>query len=246
MTQNAKAGCDALVYVNTGTVQTPVWTAVGAQEDATLNRSTATIDTTSKDGSGWESKMAGFKTWSIDFDNFYTTSDAGYLALEAAFEARATMMIQALYPDGTAYTGAAMITSAPVKLAIKDAIKVSFKMDGAGPLTNNLQGTVTTPSLTTPANNATNVVLTADFVGSAFASSSTDTHTGTQLQVAEDEDTTFAAPIIDTLSSVMKTTIHIGTGELTAGEDYIARIRYHGAKYGWSAWSSVNGFTTAS
>jgi predicted secreted protein len=247
MTTEAKAGCDALVKVNTGTEQSPVWTAVGAQKDSTLNRGTNAIDTTSKDGLGWESKMAGFKNWSLDFDNFYVQDDAGFLLLEAAFEDREPIQVQVAYPDGTIYSGSAIITSAPAKQPIKDAIVVSFKLDGAGPLTNNLGGTVTTPTITTPADNATNVVVTASFETSAFAvSAGSDTHTSTQIQVTEATDAVFATPVIDTMSTVDLEEQPVASGVLEAATEYLVRVRYHGAKYGWSAWSEVTSFTTAS
>ena len=247
MTMDAKAGCDALVKVNTGTGQSPVWTAIGAQKDSTLNRGASGIDTTSKDGGGWESKMAGFKNWSLDFDNFYIQNDVGFLRLEKAFEDREIIQVQVAYPDNTVYSGPAIITSAPAKQPIKDAIVVSFKLDGAGPLTNNLAGTVTKPTITTPADEATGIVVTASFVTGAFAvSAGSDTHTSTQIQVTESDDTGFAAPVIDNMSPVELLTQTVASGVLDAGTEYIVRVRYHGAKFGWSVWSDVTTFTTAS
>ncbi len=245
MSEKAKAGCDALVYINTGTVDTPIMTVLGEQTDAELKRGTASMDTTSKDDAGWESKRPGFKNWSIDFSAFYTVDDTAYLALERAFENRQILRVQSLFPDGTAWSGDAMISSAPISMKLKDAIVVQFTMDGAGALTNNLLGTITTPSITTPANAATGIVDTANMVGSAFASSNTDTHTGSEWQVTLATDPTFASPVIDTLSNVMKITLHVGAGEMTTGTQYIARVRYNGKKNGWSAWSATNGFTTA-
>jgi TP901-1 family phage major tail protein len=46
-------GIDILVKVNTGTAQTPTYTAVAGQRGATLNRSAETIDLTNKEGDGW-------------------------------------------------------------------------------------------------------------------------------------------------------------------------------------------------
>ena len=56
-------GVDILVKVNTGTEETPEWTTVGGQRNATLNLSSTGVDVTSKDNYGWADELVGVNSW---------------------------------------------------------------------------------------------------------------------------------------------------------------------------------------
>ena len=94
-------GKDYLLNVNTGTVAVPVWTQIGAQRSADLNRSADSIDVSHKTSGGWSAKKAGLRSWSIDLGGLMLLSDAGIEALEYAFLNGKEVNIQLVYPDGS-------------------------------------------------------------------------------------------------------------------------------------------------
>ena len=250
MTEQAKvAGYDALVKVNTGTILSPVYTTVAAQDDAKLSMTGSSVDTTSKDGEGWESNLAGLLKWSLDFGSFFVPTDEGFSLLANAFKKRQQVMVQVAVPGvvEVTYTGTATITDMSLDLSMKNAAKNSLKLDGSGPLLDN-NITVTAPTITAPVANATGVSATASCITSAFATSTanSDTHASTQWQITLDTDTVFASPVLDTYSPVEKTTLLVATSILTAATTYRIRVRHCGAKYGWSTWSTPHSFTVAS
>lgn len=131
------AGVDVLLKVNTGTDVTPVYTALGGQTSATLNRSAGTIDTTDKNSNGWAETMAGIKTWSVDCDSFVVLGNAGLEALITAFEARTALKISIQVGTGTGsytYTGSVVITDFPEEYPQDDAVSISLSLQGATPL----------------------------------------------------------------------------------------------------------------
>lgn len=125
-------GIDFLLKVNTGTDVTPVWTTVGGQRGATLNRSSDTIETTSKDSDGYKSYEPSFKDWTIDADGLVVTDDTGWLALETAFEAGEKIKVQFVTASGDDYTGDVIITDFPVEAPYDDVSTYSVSLQGSG------------------------------------------------------------------------------------------------------------------
>lgn len=123
-----------LVKVNTGSDVSPVWTAVGAQRDAKLNRSMATIDVTNKQSGGWEESLPENRSWSIDANALYVPDDTAYEALETAWEAQEAVQILWEEANGDTYAGEAYITDFPKSAPHKDAVAIDVSFKGSGEL----------------------------------------------------------------------------------------------------------------
>jgi TP901-1 family phage major tail protein len=127
------AGVDVLVKVEDAA--TPgTYITLGGQSGATLNRSTNTIDATSKDANGWAENLAGVNSWSIDCEGFIVASDAAYSSLEDAWEGRSMVSVQILMPSGKKYTGDAIITDFPNEFPQDGAATFSLSLTGTGAL----------------------------------------------------------------------------------------------------------------
>lgn len=141
------AGVDVLLKVKTAT---DTYTTLGGQTGATLNRSSASIDTTDKNSGGWSEAIAGIRTWSIDCDTFVTLGNTASEALYTAFANRATVDVYIRIGSDTdatgyAYTGTAIITDFPEEYPQDDAVTLSISLQGASPLVRTV-GTVTAPT----------------------------------------------------------------------------------------------------
>lgn len=123
-------GIDILVGIKGATV----YTTLGGQRNATLNRSSETIEVTDKVSGGWKENLAGFKEWSIDCDGLYVVSDAAYLVLETAFSAGTAVDVE--ISDGTNihFSGKAYITDFPIEAPYDDAATYSLSLQGTGAL----------------------------------------------------------------------------------------------------------------
>lgn len=86
-------GTQFLLYCNTGSVGSPVWTVVASQKDLKVNESVAKIDTSSKDSPD-ETVLGGRYSSQVDFDALYVPTDAAYQALESSFRNRALILVQ--------------------------------------------------------------------------------------------------------------------------------------------------------
>lgn len=104
-------------------------------------------------------------------------------------------------------------------------------------------GTVNAPTLSVEGGPNT-VYETPTLTGGAFSNTrDADTHDMTDWEVL---DVTGATPIWQSLNNTSnKTTIDVQAGKLLNSTAYKARVRYHGAKYGWSAYTMVDFSTVA-
>ena len=238
-------GLDVLLQINTGTPESPTYTTIGGQQDATMNLAGDPIEVTSKDGNGWKEYRFGLKGWDADLEAVIKESEAGINAAIAAFENKSTVLVKLLFPGGMMLTGNAMIVSLPMKTAMASAATYSFKIQGTGPLTR-VSTAITTPTVTSPENNEENVSVVPACTSSAFAvTGGTDTHAATQWQITEATDSAFAAPEYDSESTVDLVAVTIPASKLTAATEYLMRVRYKGLATGWSAWSTAVAFETA-
>jgi predicted secreted protein len=76
-------GTDVLLLVNTGTVGSPIYTAVGSQRGLKRGEATEPIDMSSKDSRAMR-VLAGRYTSTLTFDALYVPDDASFQALKAA------------------------------------------------------------------------------------------------------------------------------------------------------------------
>ena len=132
----ACVGKDFLLYINTGTVETPNWTLVGGQRNSSLNRSADSVDVSHKTSGGWKSTRAGLRSWSIDLDGLVLLQDAGVEALETAFNEGKEVHVKFKYPDGKYRDGWAAITELSIDTPHDGEASVSGKLEGTGPLSD--------------------------------------------------------------------------------------------------------------
>ena len=134
----AAIGKDFLVYVNTGTVGTPVWTIVGGQRDTGIKQSADSIDTSTKSSGSWKYHVAGMRGWSFDLSGTVVLGDTGYQALKQAFRSGQQVNIKFLYPDGTFQTGWGTLSSFDITAPQKGEATLKGTIEGSGELTDTV------------------------------------------------------------------------------------------------------------
>ena len=107
--------------------------------------------------------------------------------------------------------------------------------------TTSSPGDVTTPSITSPSNNAVNIAITFNAIGSAFAINGTDTHEATDWELAT--DSAFTNVFKSSYNDNVNKTSYTFNG-LSNSVTYYLRTRYKGVLAGWSAYSPTIKFTT--
>ena len=128
----AARGVNFLLFVNTGTEESPIYTKVAGQKGGTFNRSTDTIDLTSKDNYGWQDEDYGIASWSIEADGLLVEDDLGYQALEDAFENKEIVLVRWQTAAGTKYEGDAIITDFSSEAPYDDQATYSVTLNGKG------------------------------------------------------------------------------------------------------------------
>lgn len=126
-------GAAVFVYINTGTEGSPVWTKVGGQREATFDRGSSVIDVTDKDSGGDEENLPGDRNWGISFGAFLIEDNAGWLAVESAFDGSLQKQYQ-FRTVGFNYMGKATVESLSMAGAKGDAGVTSFTLKGTGAL----------------------------------------------------------------------------------------------------------------
>lgn len=128
-----KKGIDFLIGV-TDNGKTKI---LGGQRGCTLNRSSDTIDVTTKDSEGWQENLSGLKNWGIDTDGMIIQGDEAYDYLEECFMESKELDVYLTTPVGKKYTGKAVITDFPLEAPYDDAATYSVSFTGTGKLENN-------------------------------------------------------------------------------------------------------------
>jgi TP901-1 family phage major tail protein len=128
-------GVNFLLYINTGTVELPTYTKVAGQRGGTFNRSSDTLDLTSKDNAGWQDEDYGTASWSIEADGLLVESDAGYAALEDAFDNKEFVLVRWETAAGNKYEGSAIITDFSTEAPYDDSATYSITLNGKGEYT---------------------------------------------------------------------------------------------------------------
>ncbi|MDR3565582.1 MAG: phage tail tube protein [Negativicutes bacterium] len=137
----ATVGKDYLLYINTGTAATPVWTLIGGQRAGTLTRKGDTIDASDKTTGGWKASLVGLLSWAIALDGLVLLQDDGLTALETAFNGGKQVNIQFVYPNQAFRTGWGSVSELTIDNQYNQAATLKGTIDGVGPLSD----------LTTPA-----------------------------------------------------------------------------------------------
>lgn len=125
--------------------------AIGGQQSLTINRSSDTVEITSKDtDGGWKSYISGLKEWSIDTDGIYVRNDESHKILSAAFDTGDPVCIK-VYDNKNKvgmFGGLAIITDYPIEAPYDDTVTYSLTLTGMGKLvdlTVNKHSTDTLP-----------------------------------------------------------------------------------------------------
>ena len=106
----AMNGTDVLILVNTGTVDTPVYEAVGSQRDITFDETTAEIDASSKDARAGR-VLPGRYGATFSFDSLFVPTDDAYLALRDANRTGTLILVARENAGVSQETADALITS---------------------------------------------------------------------------------------------------------------------------------------
>ncbi|KQW62862.1 MULTISPECIES: hypothetical protein [unclassified Ensifer] len=108
--------------------------AVAAVQKFSVNQNIEAADTTVM-GSDWQTHLVGVPGWSGSVECLYDPADTnGQVTLGIG-----DSVTLALYTDGDAsgkkyLTGTASVTSIPIETDMKGAVKISFNIQGNGPL----------------------------------------------------------------------------------------------------------------
>lgn len=119
-------------------------------------------------------------------------------------------------------------------------------LDGPSGSTGVPQPYVIAPSVTSPADAATDITETPTITSSAFsvANGGSDTHATSDWQIASDSG--FNTIVVQSADDATnKTSWTVPGGNLEVDTTYYVRVRHTGTTYGDSAWSSTISFTTA-
>lgn len=135
----SKIGIDFLLYVKTGEDETsgdPIYTKIGGQRGATLNRSRETIETTTKDSpNGFREKEPGLAEWSIDADGLFLETDEGLQYLEDSFMNGEKLLARFQTAAGNKYEGNVILTDYPIEAPHDGEVTYSLTLEGDGAYT---------------------------------------------------------------------------------------------------------------
>tara|TARA_Y100001973_G_scaffold106706_1_gene186711 strand:- start:2812 stop:3264 length:453 start_codon:yes stop_codon:yes gene_type:complete len=130
-------------------------TLIAYSTSATLNINHSTRATSSKESSGWEENMEGFRNWDVSCDSLYAWLDPAGSAISnktlsdmftAYIDTRAsfTLTFGNTSTTGigwTKYVGTAWMTSASISAPMEDTATFSVSFQGSGALTQTIDTT---------------------------------------------------------------------------------------------------------
>lgn len=124
-------GTDVLLLVNTGTVGTPVYEAVGSQRDVTFSEKTETVDMSSKDGRAKRVDPGRYSA-TLSLDALYVPTNADYEALRSAMRDGEKILVAREVQGVTTETADAVITGLDESFPDQGeaTIAISLEIDG--------------------------------------------------------------------------------------------------------------------
>lgn len=130
------AGVDVLLKVKDDSGVNQI---LGGQTGSTLNRESATIDTTDKTSGGFTTSIAGLISWSVDCDGFVVLGDSAFELIEDAFMSRKEIDVEIRVganseAEGVTYSGSGYIVDLPLEFASDSAVTYALSISGASPL----------------------------------------------------------------------------------------------------------------
>jgi len=134
----SEKGCDILIYVNTGPLATPVWTAVGGQRGATLSEERDMIDKSNKLSVNRAREYGyGFYSWSISCDGVHIRDETAYNHLRNALRNSVSVKVRIKEQDTYTMEGFALVSSQELDSPYEDEATYSMELQGTGPITQN-------------------------------------------------------------------------------------------------------------
>lgn len=133
----AQTGIDFALYTNTQLDEfgPQEIEKIGGQRGASLSFTRDTLNTSSKDASGWTDAIAApFKSWSVEADGLYAIGEKGFEALESAFMSGEKISIELKTVGGTKYSGLVIITEMSLEMPHEDLVTYNVSMIGCGAL----------------------------------------------------------------------------------------------------------------
>ncbi len=98
-----KLGMECKLYYNSTPLAGPPngggWTEMPNTKDVTLNLETGEADITTRANNGWRATAATLKDGSIEFEMLWDTDDAGFTAIQAAWQNAAEIALAAMDGD---------------------------------------------------------------------------------------------------------------------------------------------------
>ena len=89
----AQSGKVMLLYVNTGTSGSPIWTAIGQQQGFDISRGRTSTTVGHKDSSQ-EVTILGNKTLSLSLTGLYIRNDSGLARLRTAYDSGEDILVR--------------------------------------------------------------------------------------------------------------------------------------------------------
>lgn len=132
-------GTDIMLYVNTGTVAAPVWTAVCSSTGHTLNINTELLEARTKCDGDWRRLLpGGIRNWSVDFDALDTSGQTftPHDLIAWQLENRQFMVrLRSNATGSTGYQGTVMIESSSLSAPVDGWSSFNLSVQGTGALT---------------------------------------------------------------------------------------------------------------
>lgn len=127
-------GLDLYVEVNTGTQQTPIWTKVGGQTDASIDLSGEGIDVTDKDSQGWAESLVGINSGEISLERFVIDDDVGFEKIQDAVLNHSTLDLRFRFNTTEAFRAMCRVSKLSLKAPLKEGATTSLSFSLVGPL----------------------------------------------------------------------------------------------------------------
>lgn len=124
-------GTRVLLLANTGTDESPVYTPVGSQRDATIDESNDVIDYSSKDGRARRVGPGRYST-TISLDALYVPHNNAYLALQTASRTGALIKVAVELDEAITETAMAMVSDISGSFPDQGEATISISLDVDG------------------------------------------------------------------------------------------------------------------
>jgi hypothetical protein len=107
----------------------PTYTELGNVKNVTINLESAEADVTVRANNGWRATVPTLRDASIEFEMVYDTTDAGFIAMRAAYFASSDVLLKVL-DGGTATTGTGLvatcrITNFTISQGLEESVNVN-------------------------------------------------------------------------------------------------------------------------